>query len=768
MPNHQPQFAPGIRQLLSTLRRRIRRYIWCEGLAATVAVLGAAFWLALAADWFFEPPREVRYALLAAVALAGLVALGWFLVRRSLVRLSDHSMAILLERRFGNLQDSLVTAVELASLDPKAPEFDAAGQQMRAETCEVASRRSRELDAGAVFNRRPLGRALAAAGVILVSLVSVAVASPDMFRFGLRRLAALTDEPWPRKTHLRVEGFDNDEREEVVARGSDFELHVQADAAPGLVVPQVVEVRSRDESGKRDRALMTREGAVSPGEGGLQDYRYTFSSVLTSTSFDVVGGDARLRNLRLRVVESPNISLTLACEYPAYMKRVPAEVSVTGIMPLPVGTRITVRAHATKPLDEARVDYLIEGAPRTRKMPLSGERDFSFTIDCLLADQTLSFSLLDTDGVRNRGPIQLALTAVPDEPPQVEIQLDGIGSAITPQARLPLSGKVADDYGIHRIWLDYVIDDKQPQESVLNDHAGGSEVEVSQSFEVAPLELKPGQKLLVGGKAADNRAPPAAEGPNVSAGERFLLDVVRPDQLLALLETRELNLRQRFETILQEVTETRDSLSELEKAGEPAGETKTPANAEEPMPGGDAPTGDGEQQESTEAALHRNQLRVERAQQNSLKNAEETRGVAESFDGIRAELVNNRVDTEELRLRLKDRISDPLKRIVETQFTEFDRRISSLKGALAGETQGKAVKAAAVEAAAVKAAVEQADAMIVALQKVRDQMLELESFNEAVDLLREIIAAQEQLSERTRKQRASKVRSLLEDDDEEE
>lgn len=756
MSNDQHQLAPGIRQLLGRLRRRIRRYIWCESLAATVAVLGAAFWLALATDWIFEPPREARYALLATIGLAGLAALGWFLVRRSLAPLSDHSMAILLERRFGNLQDSLVTAVELAAAAPQAAEFDDAGRQMRAETCQVAWHRSRDLDAGAVFNRRPLARALAAAALVLVSLVSVAVASPEMFRFGLLRLAAMTDDPWPRKTHLRVEGFDNEPHEEVVARGSDFELHVMAEAAPGLVVPQVVEVRSRDDSGKRDRALMTREGAATPSAGAVQDYRYTFSSVLTSTSFDVVGGDARLRNLRLRVVESPNISLTLACEYPAYMRRVPADVPVTGVMPLPVGTRIVVRARATKPLGEARVDYLIDGDPQSKKMPLSGGRDFEFTVECLLADQTLSFSLLDTDGVRNRGPIQLAVTAVPDEPPQVEIQLEGIGSAITPQARLPLSGKVEDDYGVNRVWLEYIIDETEPRESPLTDRAGGSQIEINEAFEVAPLELKPGQKLLLGGKAADNRSPPAADGPNVTGGERFLLDVVRPDQLLALLETRELNLRQRFETILQEVIETRDSLTEIETTGAPAKEPASPTQADEPRGAAEATPNDAEEQTSAEAALDRNRLRVERAQQNSLKNAEETRGVAESFDGIRAELVNNRVDTEELRLRLKDHISDPLKRIVETQFTEFDRRLAELKGKLAAETRG----------AAAKAAVEQADAMIVAMQKVRDQMLELESFNEAVDLLREIIAAQEQVSEQTRKERAKKVRSLLEDDEE--
>src|SRR5487761_461289 len=199
MPNEtEPQLAPGIRQLLAAVRRRIRGYIWLEGLAATAAVVGASFWLALAADWFFEPVRAVRHTLLAMIAVVGFGSLVWFLARRMLVRLSDQSMALLLERRFGNLQDSLVTAVELTSgRRGRSAEPDQFGREMLSETCDEAWRRSRQVDIRQVFNRRPLVRALAAAGMILLSIATAAVAAPDLLRFGLERLATLTDEPWP-------------------------------------------------------------------------------------------------------------------------------------------------------------------------------------------------------------------------------------------------------------------------------------------------------------------------------------------------------------------------------------------------------------------------------------------------------------------------------------------------------------------------------------------------------------------------------------------
>jgi len=89
--------------------------------------------------------------------------------------------------------------------------------------------------------------------------------------------------------------------------------------------------------------------------------------------------------------------------------------------------------------------------------------------------------------------------------------------------------------------------------------------------------------------------------------------------------------------------------------------------------------------ESPAARLERSRLRIERASQNSQKNAEETAGIAVSFDGIREELVNNRVDTEELRVRLKDQIADPLHSMVRRMYPELETRLKALSAKLAAE-----------------------------------------------------------------------------------
>jgi len=61
------------------------------------------------------------------------------------------------------------------------------------------------------------------------------------------------------------------------------------------------------------------------------------------------------------------------------------------------------------------------------------------------------------------------------------------------------------------------------------------------------------------------------------------------------------------------------------------------------------------------------------------------------------------------------------------------------------------------------AALVRTDAILKTMRAVLARMVELEDFNEAVQLLRSIIAEQEQLREAVRERRKAKLRQLLED-----
>ncbi len=136
-----------------------------------------------------------------------------------------------------------------------------------------------------------------------------------------------------------------------------------------------------------------------------------------------------------------------------------------------------------------------------------------------------------------------------------------------------------------------------------------------------------------------------------------------------------------------------------------------------------------------------------------MKDTHETLGVADAIADIREELINNRIDTEELKARLEQGIANPLRRIAEELFPEFDRRLDRLDAAMADP-------AAAPEALA--RVVQQSDAILLAMRQVLARMIELEDFNEVVELLRSIIQAQDRVDAETENRRKERLRSLLE------
>ncbi|HBO42932.1 MAG TPA: hypothetical protein DD670_03155 [Planctomycetaceae bacterium] len=752
--------------------------------------MGAAFWLSLVFDWFFEPPVVVRVMglLTAAAVLAGVVF--FKLVRPLRVPLTDANMAMFLERRFPELDDTLLTAVSLGGVGGQdgstsvlVPERAPSGPtsvvglygEMFGRTVREASGRIRGVRPGAVFNPVPLRRVGAAAVALMLSLAAFGLATPGSFGTWARRAILLSDELWPRRARLEVEGFEQGFRK--VARGGDLEVSARAYLDMPLV-PKTVEVRYRTESGTSGRATMNREGIAEPPRDSFQRYAYTFQGVLSSIDFELVGGDARVKGLRIEVVDTPKIDrISLICEYPAYMGRTTRTVPVIGPMRIPRGTRLRIEAETNKPLTRVRVDragdesfaepILIEGDS------LASDRlGFVHEAGVLQRDETLLFTLHDVDDIESSEPTRLALTALPDQPPEMSVSLHGIGTAITPQAQIPVGGTVRDDYGIAQIWFDFSVDESAPaRKDIAAPGGNATELPVEGVLEVEPLRVSPGGKLQVAVQASD-RCDLETQS-RVGSSQRWLLEVVTPEQLRTRLQARELTLRHRFERIIQEVSETRDSLARIPFGGGDSSSDETGAapvategGAADKEPGENAADWTGREpgetgrtaartpDEDKQRELAVRSLRCERAIQNSRKNGVETQGTAEAFNDIRLQLINNAIDAEEWKARLKSGISDPLSEIAGTMFPELENRLLSLRESLADVQLGPE---------RLDAAKRQVDAILVEMNRVLGRMMELEDFNQAIVLLEEIIKMQKKLEEQAQQRHRAALRDLLEE-----
>jgi len=797
MTTANQQLDPRLTALLSRLRWRIRVYVWLEGLALGVVWLGLTFWIALALDYLpvlagaSEMPRAARAVVLAIVAAGLAYILFHWVFRRAFVPLANRSMAVLLERRFGMFRDSLVTSVELTERPDHAETFDAS---MLAHTSQEALSDVDRVRLGAVFNFRPLARSVFGAAILLGTVVVFYAQNQQALAVWVHRAYLLRDEAWPRSALIEVVGVELLGPEDApqaatevplipfrdgslkVAKGSNLRLKVRA-ALKAKVVPQTCTIHYRTADGQRGRVTMNR---MKRSRDEYQQYTFSgkpLQGILTTVQFDVVGYDYRVRDFTIQVVDSPAIvGVDLDCKFPGYMvdekagSWLPRTVAWTSSTQLPRGTEVTIRAHTNKPLK--RVDLYLLDTQETRRLDEFSPTDpqqFVFPAGRLDANLTLDVTLFDTDDVVTERPYRIFITAIPDEAPRVDVRLRGIGTAVTPDVMIPARGTISDDYGVDKSWFDMILtratvaENEQKDEPLVREFplAKGGQVEAEVDFralrsQANKVELRPKDKLTLAIRAADKCG--WGEGPNVGSGDRYQLDVVTPETLLAMLEAREIGLRRRFEQIVQEMTQARDLLIRVQAPSQSEG--VEPGDVDRPgrEPGDKAV----DERKAAERAQSLRVLRVQQTLQQTRKSAQELLGVAAGFHDIREELINNRVDTEDRKKRLKELIADPMQLIGQTMFPELERREEVLEKLLLDDLAAKKYDLGSGQQETA-AAVTQANDVLAEMEKILQQMLDLETFNELLDIVRQLMDEQQRVMGETQKAHNELQKNLLRD-----
>jgi hypothetical protein len=748
---------PRIDNLLTRLRRQIRGYVWLEGLAWAIGWLCLTFWVGLAVDYLpvmlgaSEMPVEARAVLLTLI----LLALAWILydrvIRRIVVRLPARNLAVLVERSFPQLADALVTAVELDDERSVPPQY---GREMLRSTKQYASERVAEVRLQSVFDYGPLLRVSAAAAVLALSLVVFGALATDAFALCMQRLYGLSTITYPRRTLIELLGFADGQL--TVARGANVTIRVRADATRPLPPPDVCTIRFETEEGDRGRVNMSRMGEP---RDGFQHYVYEgkpFKGILSNVRFDVVAHDHRVRDQRIRVVASPQIvGIDLEYQLPPYTGLLPRRDSYYNGIQLPQGSRLTLRATTNKPL--VRVAILDPANDQVTTLDsghgvLEEGNGFVYKINPLEGTTVREVTLVDTNGITSDQPYRISIQALVDRPPVVTTRLRGIGTAVTPDARLPIGGEISDDYGIDRSWIALQLPDgpERTYPVVLDeDNTIDSVLDLRQlrHNDTDPLPIAVETKISLCVKSADKYDLEAE--PHIGEGERYELDVVTPNRLLAILEAQELGLRRRFEQIVSETRETRDSLARVQ-----IDQPRPPAPA---PPSNPAPTEDAERQKEADQQTglplaELNLLRTQQAVQHSQRAAQEVLGVALSFDDICDELVNNRIDSAERTQRILRDVSGPLKQISNDLFPALTTRLQWLEAAIDDPVEGSAM---------ARSSLRQIDKILITMERILESMLDLESYNELIDLVRSLVREQEVLLDQTKKHQKQKALELL-------
>ncbi|QDV24345.1 hypothetical protein [Aureliella helgolandensis] len=798
---------------LDDVRSLLRRYVLLQTLFVILCWLLLVFWLGGMLDYLpvragsSETPRWVRMGFLGLMLGGGLAFVLRWTLPRLFARLPNRSLALLIERHYPELDNELVTAVELSDGNVPDTSNPAAHAQMLERVHSSISRRIGNVAPSELFSWQPLWATGVAAVFGLVVTCIAALGMNGWMTTWTTRLFGLSDQLWPRNAELRADGVQlqvptftgqlSAERVMIpfadqtvrIPIGSAALLQVSADVSASQV-PEVCTLFYRTEEGNRGRANLRRVGAAREGWQQFTIDGPPLDGITESLTLDVVGLDARLRDLTLQVVEPIAITaMTIDCQYPTYLVDAQSSrpqreaLEYRSGLSIPEGTQVTLRGTASGAL--SRVEYVkLSGGGSPGPSGSSSEtslqiqpatvdgQTFAIPLGAMRASQIVEIRLLDEYGLPAEQIPRYVVTVLEDQIPEVASRLQGIGVAVTPNASLPIRGTATDDNGLARLYVELVLDDSArvdvdvdvPDNGELN-----TDIDLALLDEQGILTAAPGQTLGIVVKATDHfdlqsevttpgketpsQARPARQRPLFGQGQAQQLSIVTPDQLLVLLDRQELEQRQRLELITTELEQMRDLLqnirANLQALDSPNALKSNARNTQLvslPQVGDAQPTLNARQEVQRRVAVWTQQCVLQ-----SDKSDQELASLASRVDNLRMQLVNNRIDSLDRQARLQSNVFEPLRSLLENEYEQLQAQLLGLTAAV-NSGDGKSE---------TQATIAQLDAVLLRLEEIKSSMLDMESFNEIVDLVRGLLEDQEQLLDATEQEQRKRILDFL-------
>jgi len=701
----------GVRARLQGVAVRLRRYVLIEGVAWVVGFLLCGAVVQYLLDY---ASRGMRWSMRAAL-LGVIVAYALWLLRKRIVlplcrRIGEADVANLVERRFPSLSSSLISAVRFCAGD--VGRSDTNSMALMDTVVREAGRRTAGLDFRAVLDAKRAKRALIVIAAVLVASAAATYAMPDQTGLWFARNVLLKDVAWPRQTHLVV---DMEKSGLIGAIGDDILIEATAQG----VQPREVEFYYVTAQGKRGRETMATVGSV-----GAYRYRFTFKNAQEDFTFHLVGGDDRTDDYPVRLLERPRIETTgMRIVPPAYTRLDPVELGdgqrAAQLLP---GSGVTISATTNKPV--ARATLMAGGDPVAAVFgeaaeSAAGERDSreaespervqpttqSFEVTVAPRETaTYEFALVDAFGLSNKKPVRFSLRVIKDDPPRVRLKLEGVGEMVTADAVLPMSVEASDTYGLATLELAYRVSGRDESDGVIALPSFTPRMTTFAEairWAVSTAAVAPGDQISFSVRASDFDD---VSGPNVGETPETSLRVVTRDELLAELARREQEHRLDFERLVEAQEKLR---GELLTALSRSGELDAGALA------------------ALLAPLERRQRSI----------AGSVNVIRQQFEQILVELRINQLVTNAAEQRLGGGIVEPLTKLARRDLV------------IAADTIRRWARDASPETAST------VDPQQVAiLQQMREalaNMIQWEGYQEAVNMLRDILRMQAELEAET-------------------
>lgn len=526
-------------QVLALLRRKIRTVSFFSGLVwlGLILVVGllVSFGLDYFLSWFSGPTRGLPFLVRQVFFFGAVTGSLYLLVRKVLAPLSrklgDPELAMLVEEANPDLNQALVTAVELCDRDSAGARN--VSRALLDSVIEEVEAGADSLLSGGVLNLSRLKRNLVLFCLLAGCVFSGVAWQPDLAATWLRRNVFLDESvDWPKTIELVIEPGTP----EFVAVGDDLPVAVSVRRGK----PQIVEIRWKLEGGSSGKKTME-------SIGDNKRFVHVFRNVSKAFSFRAADGrgEDETRVVEVKVRKRPRIDMKeweeggfnrVVYRNPEYTGRSGEEVVQRhGNLKVPVGTM--VRFSLATNVEITRAYFVLKQGvdkkeadrpgdakwpdPAAVDLPVMEKRRFegSFRVS---ESGSYFFQFEDPEGFRSTQPERFRIQAIPDRTPVVRIvEPARLTEDVSPNAEIPILASVKDDYAVKKVHLQgsyFAAGERKPERNKValldatDSGAAGAEAEP---------KLEP-YILNVAGLGAADGGPP-------SAGARFEFFVLAED-----------------------------------------------------------------------------------------------------------------------------------------------------------------------------------------------------------------------------------------------
>ena len=497
--------------VLHGIRRRWQRFVALRLAARGLALVAAIVAAAGLADRLLHP-SDAALLVLAGAALvlsaAAALAVLWPLRNRP----GDRQIARFVEERVPELDDALVTAVEI---EERTRTSSSAPSTFAPLVVAAAAARLRDVGPDRVIEPALMTRAVRlAAGGAAALLVAILFARPFIEKSAQVAYVKL----FPSSVVVHV--MSGDMR---IPAGRPVTIAARVSGqriALGRIAPAVT-VESAGASTTLPMVM---------GESGFE---LRIPALERSFKYRVTAGPARSNEYGVTALVPARVQrIELRYEYPTFTGLPARHDRNGGDVYGPAGTRVTLVVHTDKAVTAGRLAFA--DAKPAIELARSSERALQSTLT-VKEEASYRVRLQDVDGLSSDG-IEYFVRVMDDRPPTVHVLRPAGDQQITPLEEVPIEVRADDDFGIASLDMVYSVAGG-PEKVVPFTKTGGTDLARigSRMLAAEDLKVKPGDVIAYYAQARDIAR---AKRSTLTRSEIFFLEVTPFNEEYSLAQSQ--------------------------------------------------------------------------------------------------------------------------------------------------------------------------------------------------------------------------------------